>query len=432
MHARISSGLKAGVLIALVGLIQSLWAGQTQAGEITIAAASDLNFAFKEIVADFETKTGNTVKLSLGSSGNFFAQLSNGAPFDVFFSADIGYPKKLEEAGLAEPGTLYMYAIGRIVVWVPKGSPIDVASSGMKALQHPSVKKVAIANPRHAPYGRAAVAAMEHFKVYDAVKDKLVLGENISQTAQFVQTGAADIGIIALSLAVAQAMKETGTYWEVPLDAYPKLEQGAVVLKAAKDLKTARAFLDYIKSPEGTAVFKRYGFVLPEKASPVPTLGQEPHQHQADPAECSKLPQDLKAVVEAMDKPGRTLGALATRAEMSPLAPAVQRLDVVLHQADRVSLIATPKTEKVEGQTFAGLLTFSVPQDGNYRVSSDTAFWIDVLDGDKALERAKLNRRMQCGRVHKSIGFALKAGVIYWLQLSSSKTRGVQVMITSE
>src|SRR5207245_11445534 len=106
-----------------------------------------------------EKKTGHTVKLSLGSSGNFYAQLSNGAPFDLFFSADIGYPKKLEDAGLAEPGTLYMYAVGRIVVWVPTGSPIDVAELGFKALQHPSVQKVAMANPTHATYGRDAVSA---------------------------------------------------------------------------------------------------------------------------------------------------------------------------------------------------------------------------------------------------------------------------------
>jgi len=255
-------------VVIAVACVLCLWVATARAAEITVAAASDLNFAFKEIVADFEKKTGNTVKLSLGSSGNFFAQLSNGAPFDLFFSADIGYPRKLEEAGLAEPGTLYMYAVGRIVVWVPKGSPIDVGSLGMKALQHPSVKKVAIANPKHAPYGRAAVVAMEHYRVYDTVKDKLVLGENISQTAQFVQTGGADIGILALSLAVAPAMKETGAFWEVPVEAYPRLEQGAVVLKAAKDLKIARAFLDHIKSPEGTAVFKRYGFFLPEKATP--------------------------------------------------------------------------------------------------------------------------------------------------------------------
>jgi len=250
-------------VVIAVACVLCLWVATARAAEITVAAASDLNFAFKEIVADFEKKTGNTVKLSLGSSGNFFAQLSNGAPFDLFFSADIGYPRKLEEAGLAEPGTLYMYAVGRIVVWVPKGSPIDVGVLGMKALQHPSVKKVAIANPKHAPYGRAAVAAMEHFKVHDAVKDKLVLGENISQTAQFIQTGGADIGILALSLAVAPAMKETGAFWEVPVEAYPRLEQGAVVLKAAKDSKAARAFLDYIKSSGGTAVFKRYGFFVP-------------------------------------------------------------------------------------------------------------------------------------------------------------------------
>ena len=234
--------------------------GIAQAGEITIAAAADLNFAFKELVADFEKKTGNTVKLSLGSSGNFFAQLSNGAPFDLFFSADIGYPKKLEEAGLAEPGTLYRYAVGRIVVWVPKGSPIDVGALGMKALQHPSVKKIAIANPRHAPYGRAAVAAMGHFKVYEAVKDKLVLGENISQTAQFVQTGGADIGIIAFSLVVAPAVREAGLFWEVPPEAYPRLEQGAVIMRTAKNPKAARAFLDYVRGPEGRGVFARYGF----------------------------------------------------------------------------------------------------------------------------------------------------------------------------
>jgi molybdate transport system substrate-binding protein len=259
--SRIVGLLGAIVMSVLGGIVDS----PVQAGEISIAAASDLNFAFKEIVAEFEKKTGHTVKLSLGSSGNFLAQISNGAPFDLFFSADISYPKKLEEAGLTEPGTLYMYAVGRIVVWVPKGSPIDVASLGIKALQHPSVKKIAIANPKHAPYGRAAVAAMEHLRVYDAVKDRLVLGENISQTAQFVLTGGADIGIIALSLAVAPAMKETGTYWEIPLEAYPRLEQGALVLKAAKDPKTARAFLDYIKGPEGAGVFKRYGFFLPEK-----------------------------------------------------------------------------------------------------------------------------------------------------------------------
>jgi molybdate transport system substrate-binding protein len=234
-----------------------------RAEEITIAAASDLSFAFKELVSEYETTSGNQVKLTLGSSGNFFAQIQNGAPFDLYFSADISYPKKLEEAGLIVPGSLYRYAIGRIVLWTRHESPIDV-TQGIAALRHSSAKIIAIANPRHAPYGRAAIAAMEHFKMYDDVKDRLVLGENVSQTAQFVESGAADIGIIALSLARAPAMSTKGTYWEIPTEAHPTLEQGAVIVKASKRADSAKQFLEFVKSWQGVAIMTRYGFVAPE------------------------------------------------------------------------------------------------------------------------------------------------------------------------
>jgi molybdate transport system substrate-binding protein len=380
-----------------------------------------LNFAFKEIVADFEKTTGNTVKLSLGSSGNFFAQISNGAPFDLFFSADISYPKKLEEAGLAEPGTAYKYAVGRIVVWVPKGSPIDVSALGIKALQHPSVKKIAIANPKHAPYGRAAVAAMEHYQVYDAVKDRLVLGENISQTAQFVQTGGADVGIIALSLAVAPAMKEEGRYWEIPLEAYPKLEQGAVILKTAKEAKTARAFLDYIKGPDGAAVFKRYGFFQPQQAA----------QHPSGHDECATLSSNSAAVIAAMAKPGRKVSAQAARGPAAAVTPATERFDVTLHPLEHVSLPAKP-AEPEPASSFAGLLPVSVPRDGVYRISLSTHLWLEVLDGETTLQRIRLEPRLHCGTVQKSLGYPLKAGVTYWLQLSGNTTQEVHVVITAE
>ena len=233
------------------------------AEEITIAAASDLNFAFKELVTEYQKATGNHVKLSLGSSGNFFSQIQNGAPFDLYFSADIAYPRKLEEANLTVPDSLHRYAVGRIVLWTGNESHIDV-TQGFEALRVPSVKKIAIANPRHAPYGRAAVAAMEHFNVYDSVKNQLVLGENISQTAQFIESGACDIGIIALSLALAPAMKAKGMYWEVPADAHPPLEQGAVILKSSKQPGSAKQFLAFMKSASGQEVMKRYGFVVPE------------------------------------------------------------------------------------------------------------------------------------------------------------------------
>ena len=230
--------------------------------EVTIAAASDLSFAFKEIVTEYEQSTGNHVRLTLGSSGNFYAQIQNGAPFDLYFSADIGYPKKLEEAGLVVPGSLYPYAVGRIVLWTGNGSHLDL-SKGLEILREPTIKKIAIANPKHAPYGRAAVAAMEHFKVYDQVKDRLILGENISQAAQFIESGACDAGIIALSLALAPAMKAAGQYWEIPANAHLPLEQGAVILKQSKHPEAARQFLEFIKGPHGQEIMKRYGFTLP-------------------------------------------------------------------------------------------------------------------------------------------------------------------------
>ena len=232
------------------------------AEEITIAAASDLNFAFKEIVAEFEKTTGNHVKLTLGSSGNFYAQLQNGAPFDLYFSADIAYPRKLEEAGLTVPGSLYQYAVGRIVMWTGNGAHLDL-SKGLEILREPTIRKIAIANPKHAPYGRAAVAAMEYAQVYDRVKDKLVLGENISQAAQFVESGSADVGIIALSLALAPPMQAAGHYWDILADAYPPIEQGAVILMGGKNQESAKAFLSFIQGADGQTMMKRYGFVVP-------------------------------------------------------------------------------------------------------------------------------------------------------------------------
>jgi molybdate transport system substrate-binding protein len=233
------------------------------AEEIAVAAASDLNFAIKDLIVEYERATGNHVKLSLGSSGNFYAQIQNGAPYDLYFSADIGYPKKLEEAGLTVPGSIYRYAVGRIVLWTHHTSRRDV-SKGLEVLRDPAVKKIAIANPKHAPYGRAAVAAMQHFKVYDEAKDRLVLGENISQAAQFIESGACDIGVIALSLALAPTMKAAGTYWEIPAEAHPPLEQGAAILRSSKQQKTAQQFVEFMQGAQGQEIMKRYGFTLPQ------------------------------------------------------------------------------------------------------------------------------------------------------------------------
>jgi molybdate transport system substrate-binding protein len=257
------------MLLALVVLFGC--ASPPSPTEVLVAAASDLNFPVREIIAGFERQTGHTVKLSLGSSGNFYAQIANGAPFDVFLSADITYPQKLEESDLTEPGSIFVYGIGRIVVWARNDSPLDFGNRGIQTLVDPAIHKIAIANPQHAPYGRAAVSSMQHFEIYEAVKSKLVLGENISQTAQLVQSGAADAGIIALSLAVGDTMKSAGSYWEIPLESYPKIEQGAVILKQARNaghLDGAQAFMETLKSPEGQTVLKKYGFFLPGRDEP--------------------------------------------------------------------------------------------------------------------------------------------------------------------
>jgi len=238
-----------------------------RAAEVVVAAASDLGFAVKEIITDFERETGNKVRLSLGSSGTFAAQISNGAPFDVFLSADVAYPQELEKKGFTEPSTTFVYAVGEIAVWVPKNSAVDVEKLGIQSLLHPSVRKIAIANPEHAPYGRAAVSAMEHFGVYGTVKTKLVLGENISQAAQFVQSGAAQIGIIALSIALSDSMRASGKYWRIPREAYPRMDQAGVILKQARKsghLDSARAFTEALRSSHGRTILERYGFFLPK------------------------------------------------------------------------------------------------------------------------------------------------------------------------
>jgi len=233
-------------------------------GHVAVATAADLRFAMDDLIATFgAANPGVTVEATYGSSGTFFTQISEGAPFDVYFSADAEYPRKLETAGLAESASTQLYATGRIVVWVPNDSGLDVEARGLEALTDPSITTIAIANPEHAPYGRAAVAAMKTAGIYDAVKSKFVLGENIAQAAQFVESGNADIGVIALSLAVAPSLKDKGRYAVVPIDSYPRLEQGAVVLKSAVDPEAARAFLDFVLGPDGRTVLDRYGFLLP-------------------------------------------------------------------------------------------------------------------------------------------------------------------------
>ena len=247
----------------IIILLTVLFAGShAPAPVVKVAAAADLKFAMAELASQFEKQSDAKLDITYGSSGNFLTQIENGAPIDLFFSADSEYPKKLEAAGLAEPGTLREYAVGHIVIWTPNDSGINAAKDGWKSLLDQRVKKIAIANTEHAPYGRAAVAAMKKAGVYEQVKDKLVYGENISQAAEFVQSGNAQAGIVALSLAVSPAMKN-GNRWEIPANTYPPIKQAVVLLEASNNKDAARGFLEFVSGPQGRQILGRFGFTVP-------------------------------------------------------------------------------------------------------------------------------------------------------------------------
>ena len=245
-----------GVLAVAYLLLASTFVA---AQPLTVAAASDLESALPAIVAQFQKDTGHQVRLTYGSSGNFFTQIQNGAPFDVLLSADLEYPRRLERLGQAQPGSLYKYATGRLVLWTRKDTGVEVRR-GLAVLADASVRRIAIANPAHAPYGKAAVAALQYGRLYEEVRTKLVFGENILQTAQFAQLGSADVGLLALSLALSPGLKGVGTYVEVPRFWYPPIEQAAVVLASSRQKALAQQFIDSLKTPESVRILRSYGF----------------------------------------------------------------------------------------------------------------------------------------------------------------------------
>lgn len=237
------------------------------AQQLKVAAAADLSSVMPSLVAAFEKQTGLRVSVSLGSSGNFFAQIQNGAPFDVFLSADRSYPERLQETNLAQPGSMVEYARGKLVLWTPRSSQLHFAADkdgallgDLGGLSAPAVRRIAIANPEHAPYGRAALAVLEYYGIYEKVREKLVLGENIAQTAQFAQAGNADVACIAYSIALTPQMKARGQFVLIPQYSYPPLEQAAVVLKSSKNKAQAQRFLEFLGTAKAQAILRRFGF----------------------------------------------------------------------------------------------------------------------------------------------------------------------------
>jgi molybdate transport system substrate-binding protein len=245
-------------------MLTTLAAKAADSRTIAVAAASDLQTMLPSLLSAFEKATGIKATVSFGSSGNFFAQIQNGAPFDVFFSADADYPRRLVAAREADGDSLCEYATGRLVLWARTDSGLDV-KEGLGLLRDARVRRIAIANPDLAPYGRAAVAALKKNNLYDAVKGKLVFGENISQTAQLAQSGNADVGLIAHALALGAAMRTSGSFTALPSGDYPPVVQAAVIVSASKHKEASRALLEYIKGAEAQKTFRAFGFAPPPR-----------------------------------------------------------------------------------------------------------------------------------------------------------------------
>jgi molybdate transport system substrate-binding protein len=240
------------------GLGWTSGSGAAPQPKVLIAAAADLRYAMDSLVTAYKQQhPGSDVEVIYGSSGNFYEQILNGAPFDLFFSADLDYVERLKTAGKLS-GSIIPYGRGKLVLW---SLHLDPTAKGIQTLTNPGIEKIAIANPAHAPYGKRAVEVLQHYGLYDQLKDKLVMGENISQTAQFASTGAADIGLIALSLALSPALQKTGgKYWLIPEDSHSPLEQGYALLAHSTGNGEVPVFSSYIQSSAAKAVLAHFGF----------------------------------------------------------------------------------------------------------------------------------------------------------------------------
>ena len=255
---------------AVIFLVAALFTGcQGKAppeakSHLRIAAASDLKFCLDEITKRFEqTHPQTQVSVQFGSSGSLFAQIVQGAPFDLFLSADSFYPDQLREKEKTTPNSIFPYAIGHLVLWVPRESPLSGKPDPKAVLSDPNCKTILIANPRHAPYGRAAEAALKSMGLYDSIQARLVNAENVAQAAQHVSSGSADAGLISLATAQSPQLKDKGTLWRISGEHHPVLLQSGAILKDAREPQTARQFADFLTGPEGSEILKRYGFTIP-------------------------------------------------------------------------------------------------------------------------------------------------------------------------
>lgn len=229
------------------------------AEQVLVAVAANFVPPFREVAIEFERATGHNIRVATGSSGNFYAQIKNGAPFDVFFSADVERPKLLEEEGLGVPGSRVTYAIGRLALW----SPDPALIKGEDTLRSGPFKHLAMANPKTAPYGKAAMQTLQKLGTWEGVQSRIVMGENLGQTMGFIESGNAELGFVALSQALDPRLKHKGARWDVPTDLHEPIKQDVIMLEKGKTNPAARSLLEFMRGVQARTIIERYGYALP-------------------------------------------------------------------------------------------------------------------------------------------------------------------------
>ncbi len=250
--------MKQRVLVWSIIVIATITAAPAFAEQVLVAVAANFVPPFREIALEFEKSTGHRLQVAGGSSGNFYSQIKNGAPFDVFFSADMERPKLLEDEGLGIKDTRFTYAIGRLVLWSPNESLIK----GEETLRSKQYKRLAMASPKTAPYGMAAMQAMQKLEIWDSVQAQVVMGESLGQTMGFIESGNAQLGFVALSQVLDPKIKGKGGRWDVPNNLHEPIKQDVIMLTRAKDNLAAKALMEFIGSPQAKKIIERYGYEL--------------------------------------------------------------------------------------------------------------------------------------------------------------------------
>jgi len=260
MDTLLPGALRGARLIILAAVIAAALPANARAGEALVAVAANFAEVVEELETMFEEASGHSLTVTTGSTGKLYAQIRNGAPFDVFLAADQARPERLAAEGDAAPGSRFTYAIGQIVLWSPDAGA--VAADGVETLEGADFDNLAIANPDLAPYGLAAKQTLQHYGLWDALADRIVMGQNIGQTFSMVATGNAPLGFVAKSYVLSPRNDQPGSRWDVPTEAYEPIRQDAVMLKRAADNPAAQAFADFLRSDQARPVIERFGYAV--------------------------------------------------------------------------------------------------------------------------------------------------------------------------